>query len=147
MMKEKIIPYQSCSKSLFVFLGIILVLWTILFSIILISYGAWPITVFLGVEYFLLVYLVRLYFKNKNIAENITINSNEIKVQKLKQNKILKTFKFNTYWSKIKFYKFKNKSSLKIKQSQNELEIATFLHADLKEKLYLQIRKQLSLHN
>ena len=80
MMKEKIIPYQSCSKSLFVFLGILLVLWSVLFSLILISYGAWPITIFLGAEYFLLVYLVRMYFKNKNISENITIDA----VQSLK---------------------------------------------------------------
>ena len=80
MMKEKIIPYQSCSKSLFIFLGILLVLWSVLFSLILISYGAWPITIFLGAEYFLLVYLVRMYFKNKNIAENITIDKDVIKI-------------------------------------------------------------------
>jgi len=147
MMKEKIKPYQSCSKSLFIFLGILLVLWSVLFSLILISYGAWPITIFLGAEYFLLVYLVRMYFKNKNIAENITIDADNIKIEKIKQNKIFKTFNFNTYWSKIKFYKLKNKSSLKIRQSQNELEIATFLHSDLKKKLYLQIKKQLSLYN
>ena len=84
MMKEKIIPYQSCSKSLFVFLGILLVLWSVLFSLILISYGAWPITIFLGAEYFLLVYLVRMYFKNKNISENITIDADVIKIEKLK---------------------------------------------------------------
>ena len=88
MMKEKIIPYQSCSKSLFIFLGILLVLWSVLFSLILISYGAWPITIFLGAEYFLLVYLIRMYFKNINIAENITINTDEIKIKKFKKNKI-----------------------------------------------------------
>ena len=110
MMKEKIIPYQSCSKSLFIFLGILLVLWSILFSLILISYGAWPITIFLGAEYFLLVYLVRMYFKNKNIAENITIDADVIKIEKLKQDKISKTSIFNAYWSKINFYKNKNKS-------------------------------------
>jgi Integral membrane protein len=99
-MKEKIIPYQSCSKSLFIFLGIILVLWSVLFSIILISYGAWPITIFLGAEYFLLVYLIRMYFKNKNVAENITINSDEIIIEKVKQDKISKTSIFKTYGQK-----------------------------------------------
>ncbi len=145
MMKEKIIPYQSCSKSLFVFLGIILVLWSLLFSLILISYGAWPITIFLGLEYLLLVYLVRVYFKNKDIAEKITIDSEVIKIEKIKQNKVSKTSIFIAYWSKINFYKDKNVSSLTIRQSSKEEEIATFLHADLKERIYYKIKNYLAL--
>ena len=143
MIKEKIIPYQSCTKSVFVFLGIILVLWCSAFSLILISYGAWPITIFLGAEYLLLVYLIRMYFKEKEIAENISINSEEIKIERFKKNKILKKINFKTYWSKINFYKNKNKSSLTIKQSSKEEEIAKFLHSDLKEKLYYKIKKYL----
>ena len=146
MMKEKIIPYQSCSKSLFIFLGILLVLWSVLFSLILISYGAWPITIFLGAEYFLLVYLVKMYFKNKNIAENITIDADIIKIEKLEQGKISKTSIFKTYWSKINFYKHKNVSSLTIRQSSQEEEIATFLHSDLKEKFYYKIKNYLALN-
>tara|TARA_Y100000996_G_scaffold286617_1_gene226245 strand:- start:185 stop:625 length:441 start_codon:yes stop_codon:yes gene_type:complete len=145
MMRERIIPYQSCSKSLFIILGIILVLWSVLFSLILISYGAWPITIFLGAEYLLLVYLVRMYFKNKNIAENIIIDEDLIKIEKLKQNKISKTLSFKTYWSKINFHKYKNKSSLTIRQSSKEEEIAKFLHSDLKEKLYFKIKNYLAL--
>ena len=143
MMKEKIIPYQSCSKSLFIFLGIILVLWSTFFSLILISYGAWPITIFLGLEYLLLVYLIRMYFKNKNVAENITINADMIKIEKFKKDKISKTSIFNAYWSKINFYKNKNKSSLTIRQSSQEEEVGKFLHSDLKEKLYYKMKKVL----
>ena len=141
MMKEKIIPYQSCSKSLFIFLGILLVLWGVLFSLILISYGAWPITIFLGAEYFLLVYLVRMYFKNKNIAENITIDADVIKIEKLKQDRISKTSIFKTYWSKIYFTKQKNKSLLTIRESNREIEVGSFLHTEIKESLYLKLKK------
>ena len=141
MMKEKIIPYQSCPKSVFVFLGIILIFWSSIFSIILISYGAWPITIFLGIEYIVLVYLVRLYFKGKDIEENISISINEVRIDKLKNNKIFKTVSFKTYWSRINFYKYKNKSSLTIKQSSKEVELGSFLHADLKEALYFKLKK------
>ncbi len=141
MMKEKIIPYQSCPKSVFVFLGIILIFWSSIFSIILISYGAWPITIFLGIEYIVLVYLVRLYFKDKDIEENISISINEVRIDKLKNNKIFKTVSFKTYWSRINFYKYKNKSSLTIKQSSKEVELGSFLHTDLKEALYFKLKK------
>ena len=140
-MKEKLIPNESCSKSLFILLGIILVLWGLVFSFILISFGAWPITIFLGAEYLVLFYLIRLYFNEKNIGENITINSDEIKIEKIKKNKIFQTTKFDTYWSKINFYKYKNQSSLTIKQSSRKIEVGSFLHSDLKEKLYLKLKK------
>ena len=140
-MKEKLIPHESCSKSLFILLGIILVLWGLVFSFILISFGAWPITIFLGAEYLVLFYLIRLYFNEKNIGENITINSDEIKIEKIKKNKIFQTTKFDSYCSKINFYKYKNQSSLTIKQSSRKIEVGSFLHSDLKEKLYFKLKK------
>lgn len=140
-MREKLTPYQSCSKSIFILLGFILILWGSVFSFILISFGAWPVTIFLGAEYLILFYLVRLYFKEKNIEENITISSDEIKIEKIRKNKIFKTSIFNTYWSKINFYKYKNKSSLIIKQSSKQIELGSFLHTDLKESLYLKLKK------
>ena len=50
-MNENIRPYQSCSKSVFLVLGIIFISWISLFSIFLIVQGAWPVSIFLGLEY------------------------------------------------------------------------------------------------
>ena len=145
-MKENITPYQSCSKSVFLILGILLMGWSALFSIFLISQGAWPVSIFLGVEYLLIVYLVKLYFKEKNIKDEISINEKEISIRKFKGDKLLKSSTFNTYWSKIFFTKHKNQSKLSIRESNRETEVASFLHTDLKEGLYLRIKKQLTYY-
>ena len=144
MMKEKIIPYQSSSKSVFLILGIILMVWSILFSIFLISQGAWPVSIFLGVEYLVIVFLVRTYFKENEVNDQIIIDEKNISIKKLKKDKIFYSSKFNTYWSKIIFTKQKNKSKLLIKQSNRETNLASFLHADLKEKLFKRIQNKLS---
>ena len=143
-MNENITPYQSCSKSVFLILGIILMGWSALFSIFLISQGAWPVSIFLGVEYLLIVYLIKLYFKEKNIKDEISIDEREISIKKFKGDKLLNSSTFNTYWSKIFFTKHKNQSKLSIRESNRETEVATFLHADLKESLYLRIKRQLT---
>ena len=142
-MDEKITPYQSCSKSVFFILGIIFISWISLFSIFLIIQGAWPVSIFLGLEYLVISYLLKLYFKEKNIKDEIKINEKEISINKFKGDRILHSSKFNTYWSRVFFTRFKNKSKLLIKESNKETEFATFLHADLKENLYLKIKKQL----
>ena len=108
--------------------------------------GAWPVSIFLGVEYLLIVYLIKLYFKEKNIKDEISINEKEISVKKFKGDKLLKTSTFNTYWSKIFFTKHKNQSKLSIRESDKETEVASFLHADLKEGLYLRIKRQLTYY-
>ena len=145
MMKEKIIPYQSSSKSIFIILGIILMLWSILFSLFLIAQGAWPVSIFLGAEYLIIVFLIRLYFKEKNINDQISINEKEISIKKFKGDKLFYSSKFNTYWSKVFFTKQKNKSKLLIRESDKETEIASFLHAELKESLYNRITNQIIL--
>ncbi len=145
LLNENIRPYQSCSKSVFLVLGIIFISWISLFSIFLIVQGAWPVSIFLGLEYLIIFYLIRLYFKEKNIKDEININQKEISIRKYKGDKLLASSKFNTYWSKILFKRNKNQSKLSIKESSKETEIASFLHTDLKEKLYLRIKQQINI--
>ena len=145
MMKEKIIPYQSSSKLVFIILGIVLMLWSVMFSIFLILQGAWPVSIFLGAEYLVIVFLIRLYFKEKNINDQIKIDEKEISIKKFKGDKLFYSSEFSTYWSKVFFTKQKNKSKLLIRESDKETEVASFLHAELKESLYNRITKQMSL--
>ena len=145
MMKEKIIPYQSSSKLVFIILGIILMFWSLLFSLFLIAQGAWPVSIFLGVEYLVIVFLIRLYFKQKNINDHISIDEKEIYIKKFKGDKLFYSSRFSTYWSKVFFTKQKNKSKLSIRESDKETEVASFLHAELKESLYNRITNQIIL--
>ena len=145
MMKEKIIPYQSSSKLVFIILGIILMFWSVLFSLFLIAQGAWPVSIFLGAEYLVIVFLIRIYFKEKDINDQISIDEKEISIKKFKGDKLFYSSKFNTYWSKVFFTKQKNKSKLSIRESGKETEVASFLHAELKESLYNRITNQIIL--
>ena len=147
MMKEKIIPYQSSSKLVFIILGIVLMLWSVVFSIFLIAQGAWPVSIFLGAEYLVIVFLIRLYFKEKNINDQIKIDEKEISIKKFKGDKLFYSSEFSTYWSKVFFTKQKNKSKLLIRESDKETEVASFLHTDLKESLYKKISSQIKFYS
>ena len=146
-MNENIAPYQSSSKTVFLIFGFILLGWSTLFSIFLISQGAWPVSIFLGLEYFLIAYLIRFYFKENNIKDQIKINENELLVNKYKGEKLLHSSKYSTYWSKVFFTRFKNQSKLLIRESNRETEVASFLHADLKENLYEKIKKNINSYS
>ena len=93
-------------------------------------------------ELFIQIQTKRVPYNSYNI---LPLFANLIKIEKLKQDKVSKTSVFKTYWSKINFYKHKNLSSLTIRQSSQEEEIAPFLHSDLKEKLYYKIKNYLAL--
>ena len=147
MMKEKIIPYQSSSKLVFIILGVILMFWSVLFSLFLVAQGAWPVSIFLGAEYLVIVFLIRIYFKEKNINDQISIDEKEISIKKFKGDKLFYSSKFNTYWSKVFFTKQKNKSKLSIRESDKETEIASFLHLELKKDLYQRINKKVNLYS
>jgi uncharacterized membrane protein len=146
-MKEKIIPYQSSSKLVFIILGIILMFWSVLFSLFLIAQGAWPVSIFLGAEYLVIVFLIQKYFKEKNINDQVDINEKKISIKKFKGDKLFYSSEFSTYWSKVFFTKQKNKSKLLIRESDKETEVASFLHTDLKESLYKKISSQIKFYS
>ena len=147
MMQEKIIPYQSSSKLVFLILGIVLMLWSVVFSIFLIAQGAWPVSIFLGAEYLVIVFLIQKYFKAKNINDQVDINEKKISIKKFKGDKLFYSSEFSTYWSKVFFTKQKNKSKLLIRESDKETEVASFLHTDLKESLYKKISSQIKFYS
>ena len=147
MMKEKITPYQSSSKLVFIILGIILMFWSVLFSLFLIAQGAWPVSIFLGAEYLVIVFLIQKYFKEKNINDQVDINEKKISIKKFKGDKLFYSSEFSTYWSKVFFTKQKNKSKLLIRESDKETEVASFLHTDLKESLYKKISSQIKFYS
>jgi uncharacterized membrane protein len=147
MMREKIIPYQSSSKLVFIILGIILMFWSVLFSLFLIAQGAWPVSIFLGAEYLVIVFLIQKYFKEKNINDQVDINEKKISIKKFKGDKLFYSSEFSTYWSKVFFTKQKNKSKLLIRESDKETEVASFLHTDLKESLYKKISSQIKFYS
>ena len=147
MMKEKIIPYQSSSKLVFIILGIILMFWSVLFSLFLIAQGAWPVSIFLGAEYLVIVFLIKKYFKEKNINDQVDINEKKISIKKFKGDKLFYSSEFSTYWSKVFFTKQKNKSKLLIRESDKETEVASFLNTDLKESLYKKISSQIKFYS
>ena len=147
MMQEKIIPYQSSSKLVFIILGIVLMLWSVVFSIFLIAQGAWPVSIFLGAEYLVIVFLIQKYFKEKNINDQVDINEKKISIKKFKGDKLFYSSEFSTYWSKVFFTKQKNKSKLLIRESDKETEVASFLHTDLKESLYKKISSQIKFYS
>ena len=144
LMDEDITPYQSSSKAIFLILGFILLGWGALFSIFLISQGAWPVSVFLGLEYILIIYLIRFYFKENKVKDQIKIDENKLLINKFKGEKLLHSSSYNTYWSRVFFTRLKNQSKLLIKESDKETEVASFLHAELKETLYERIKKNIS---
>ena len=121
--------------------------WSVLFSLFLIAQGAWPVSIFLGAEYLVIVLLIRLYFKEKDINDQISIDEKEISIKKFKGDKLFYSSKFNTYWSKVFFTKQKNKSKLSIRESDKETEIASFLHLELKKDLYQRINKKVNLYS
>ena len=147
LMNENIVPYQSSSKTVFLILGFILLGWGTLFSLFLISQGAWPVSIFLGLEYILIVYLIRFYFNKNNIKDQVKIDENELLINKFKGEKLYYSSKYNTYWSQVFFTRFKNQSKLLIRESNKETEVAKFFHADLKETLYERINKQITYHS
>lgn len=132
-------PYNSLEKTSLYVIGIFIFIFFLIFSILCLYIGAWPISVFMGIEYLLLCFLLFIFYQKRKIREDIEISYNKINYKFYKNKKLYTHLVFSSYWSKIRFWKKDNESQLILLESNKRLEIAKFMHSKPKENIYKKI--------
>ena len=140
LVELSISPHNNLGKISLYFITFIILLLFILFFFFLINMGAWPISIFMGIEYFILCVLVVCFYKKRKIQEKIEIDDKNISYKLYQEGKLRKQIYFSRYWSKINFWKKDNKSCLTLSQSGKNLELCVFLDIDSKEVIFKKIK-------
>ena len=143
-LKLSLTPYNSLSKNSFYIISALIFSLVVAFSILWLSMGAWPITIFLGVEYIILCFLITKFYKGRKIKEDIYIDDEKIVYKIYQQKNLEHKIKFNPYWTKIIFWKKDNKSKLLLTESGKKVEIGRLVHTKTKEDLYQKLNNYLS---
>ena len=93
--------------------------------------GAWPILIFGIVEFFILVLCTYLYFNFAKKKERIILNQEELKIQKLNDQKIEDDQSYNLHWTSLK----NNKNDLTVNYAGKKNTFAKFLSPQRRLKL------------
>ena len=93
--------------------------------------GAWPILIFGVIEFLILVFCSFLYFNFAKKRERIILNQEEMKIQKLDDQKIEDDHSYNLHWSRLK----NNKDDLSIHYAGKKNVFAKFLSPQRRLKL------------
>ena len=93
--------------------------------------GAWPILIFGVIEFLILVFCSYLYFNFAKKRERIILDQEEMKIQKLNDQKIEDDQSYNLNWSRIK----NNKDDLSIHYAGKKNVFAKFLSPQRRLKL------------
>ena len=93
--------------------------------------GAWPILIFGIIEFFILVLCTYLYFNFAKKKERIILNQEELKIQKLNDQKIEDDQSYNLHWSSLK----NNKNDLTLNYAGKKNTFAKFLSPQRRLKL------------
>jgi len=110
-----------------IFTGLIIFLIGIRFSIL----GAWPILIFGLIEFGILTTCTFLYYNYTKNKQTLTLNKNEIQIQKIFDQEIVDNQKYNLHWSQIKY----NQDSLSLHYAGKKNIFANFLSGKKRLKL------------
>ena len=92
---------------------------------------AWPILIFGVIEFLILVFCSYLYFNFAKKRERIILDQEEMKIQKLNDQKIEDDQSYNLHWSRLK----NNKDDLSIHYAGKKNVFAEFLSPQRRLKL------------
>ncbi len=93
--------------------------------------GAWPILIFGIVEFLILVFCSYLYFNFAKKRERIILDQEEMKIQKLNNQRVEDDQSYNLNWSSLK----NNKDDLSIHYAGKKNTFARFLSPQRRLKL------------
>jgi len=110
-----------------IFTGLIIFFIGIRFSIL----GAWPILIFGLIEFGILTTCTFLYYNYTKNKQTLTLNKNEIQIQKICDQEIVDNQKYNLHWSQIK----NNQDSLSLHYAGKKNIFANFLSGKKRLKL------------
>lgn len=110
-----------------IFTGLIIFFIGIRFSIL----GAWPILIFGLIEFGILISCTFLYYNYTKNKQTLTLNKNEIQIQKIFDQEIVDNQKYNLHWSQIK----NNQDSLSLHYAGKKNIFANFLSGKKRLKL------------
>ncbi len=110
-----------------IFTGLIIFFIGIRFSIL----GAWPILIFGLIEFGILTTCTFLYYNYTKNKQTLTLNKNEIQIQKIFDQEIVDNQKYNLHWSQIKY----NQDSLSLHYAGKKNIFANFLSGKKRLKL------------
>ena len=110
-----------------IFTGLIIFFIGIRFSIL----GAWPILIFGLIEFGILTTCTFLYYNYAKNKHKLTLDNNEIQIQKIHDQEILDDQKYNLHWSQIK----NNSDSLSLHYAGKRNIFANFLSSKKRLKL------------
>jgi uncharacterized membrane protein len=110
-----------------IFTGLIIFFIGIRFSIL----GAWPILIFGLIEFGILTTCTFLYYNYTKNKQTLTLNKNEIQIQKIFDQEIVDNQKYNLHWSQIK----NNQDSLSLHYAGKKNIFANFLSGKKRLKL------------
>ena len=117
---KQIILFLTITGGLIFFIGIRFVI-----------VGAWPILIFGIVEFLILVFCSYLYFNFAKKKERIILDQEEMKIQKINDQKIEDDQSYNLHWSSLK----NNKDDLSIHYAGKKNVFARFLSPQRRLKL------------
>ena len=110
-----------------IFTGLIIFFIGIRFLIL----GAWPILFFGLIEFGILTTCTFLYYNYTKNKQTLTLNKNEIQIQKIFDQEIVDNQKYNLHWSQIK----NNQDSLSLHYAGKKNIFANFLSGKKRLKL------------
>ena len=147
MTKKKyldLILYPNCSLNMFslLFLALIFSLLTTGISLYFISYGAWPVGVFLFLDLILILFAFKMHYKSTKKFERIIL-SEKLLIKRIEKNGQEKTIRIEPSWIRLKIRSYNNSGHLEIISKGKPLVIGSYLSILELKKLAKEIKKAL----
>ncbi len=131
----ELIPYRSLGRKGFRVLLMLSALMCVLYGAFFLVSGAWPVGLFLGLDFLLLYWAFRANYRAAKIKEQVVVSRTSLSIRKFSAKGRVVEHRFNPFWARFKVWRHDEFGilSMHVSGEGRVTDIGSFLNPDDRE--------------
>jgi uncharacterized membrane protein len=142
----ELLPYRSLPRKGFRIMLALMGGFCLVYGVLFILRGAWPIGCFFGADFLLLYGAFRLNYRSGRVREEVTVSRTDVAVRKFSPSGRMVEHHFNPFWTRflVRRHSEIGVVSMRLRDRRNDTDVGSFLNPEDRESFAKALKRALA---
>ncbi|MBB3427478.1 putative membrane protein [Rhizobium sp. BK312] len=142
----ELFPHRSLSRKGFRVMLALAGIFSLFYSILFVTRGAWPIGIFFGADFFLLYGAFWLNYRSGRVREEVTVSRTNVSIRKFSPTGRMVEHDFNPFWTRflVRRHSEIGVVSMHVRDRSHDTDVGSFLNPEDRESFAKAFKRALA---
>ncbi|HEX8047542.1 DUF2244 domain-containing protein [Rhizobium sp.] len=142
----ELFPHRSLGRKGFRVMLALMGTFCMVYGILFVIRGAWPIGIFFGADFFLLYGAFWLNYRSGRVREEVTVSRTDVSIRKFSPSGRMVEYRFNPFWTRflVRRHSEIGVVSMHVRDRSHDTDVGSFLNPEDRESFAKAFKRALA---